>query len=197
MSGFVVLEGIDGCGKSSVARLVAKRLGTKAMLTREPTDSWIGRAVRRGDKHKVSPYTDALLFMADRAQHTEEISRLLERRKTVVCDRYYHSTVAYQTAYLDDVFEGDAFRWLLDTNLKISIHPDLTVFLVIPPELGLRRIKGRSKLSRFERLAFLREVHKNYLRLAQLDPTIVKLDGTKDLESVVGEVLKLIKERKI
>jgi len=197
MSGFVVLEGIDGCGKSSVARLVAKRLGTKAVLTREPTDSWIGRAVRKGDKHKVSPYTDALLFMADRAQHTEEISRLLARRKTVVCDRYYHSTVAYQTAYLDDVFEGDAFRWLLDTNLKISIHPDLTVFLDIPPELGLRRIKGRSKLSRFERLAFLREVHKNYLRLAQLDPTIVKLDGTKDLESVVGEVLKLIKERKI
>ena len=97
MSGFVVLEGIDGCGKSSVARLVAKRLGTKAVLTREPTDSWIGRAVRRGDKHKVSPYTDALLFMADRAQHTEEISRLLERRKTVVCDRYYHSTVAYHS----------------------------------------------------------------------------------------------------
>lgn len=48
MSGFVVLEGIDGCGKSSVARLVAKRLGTRAVLTREPTDSWIGRAVRRG-----------------------------------------------------------------------------------------------------------------------------------------------------
>ena len=71
------------------------------------------------------------------------------------------------------------------------------MFLVIPPELGLRRIKGRSKLSRFERLAFLKEVHKNYLRLAQLDQTIVKLDGTKDLESVVGEVLKLIKQRKI
>lgn len=197
MSGFVVLEGIDGSGKSSVARLVAKRLGTKAVLTREPTDSWLGRAVRRGDNRQISPYTDALLFMADRAEHTEEIARLVKRNKTVICDRYYHSTVAYQAAFLEDVFDGDAFRWLLDANLKISIHPDLTVLLVIPPELALRRIERRSKLSRFERLAFLKEVHKNYLRLAKHDPTIVKLDGTKDLASVVEEVLKLIKERKI
>lgn len=197
MGGFVVIEGIDGCGKSSVARLLVKRLGSRAVLTREPTESWIGQAVRRGDRHKISPYIDALLFMADRAQHTEQVAEWLARRKTVVCDRYYHSTVAYQTACLEGIFEGDAFKWLLEANLRISIHPDLTVFLTIPPELGLQRIRTRSELSRFERLSFLRKVQKNYIRLAELDKTIVKVDGAKDLQSVTNEVLSLVKERKI
>jgi len=197
MSGFIVIEGIDGCGKSSVARLVADRLGKRAVLTREPTDSWIGRAVRRGEDKPISPYTDALLFMADRAQHTLEIQGLLKKGKVVVSDRYYHSTVAYQAAYLKDVFEGDAFKWLLDSNLKISIHPDLTVLLVIPPELGLQRIKSRAKLTRFEKLDFLMQVHANYQKLARLDRSIAKVDATQSLGDVVTEVLCLARGRNL
>lgn len=197
MSGFVVLEGIDGCGKSSVAKLLVERIGKRAVFTREPTDSWIGRAVREGDKRELSHYVDALLFMADRAQHTQEISKLLRRGKLVISDRYYHSTVAYQAVCLKGVFKGDAFRWLLEANLKISLEPDLTVILDIPPELGLKRIKGRSKLSRFERLAFLRQVRANYLKLARLDKTIVRIDASEDLESVTDAVLELVKERNL
>jgi len=197
MARFVVLEGIDGCGKSSVSRELARRLGKGAVLTREPTDSWIGRAVRRGDRKRVSPYTDALLFMADRSQHTMEIADMLKKGRTVICDRYYHSTVAYQAAYLKDAFRGDAFGWLLEANQRISIHPDLTILLVIPPELGLERIKGRTRLSRFERLGFLREVHRNYLRLARLDHSIVKVDATRDLDSVVADALRLVRQRNI
>jgi dTMP kinase len=197
MTGFVVLEGIDGCGKSSVSKLLVERLGKRAVLTREPTDSWLGRAARRGDKERLSPYTDALLFMADRAQHTLEIKDLLRKRRTVVSDRYYHSTVAYQAAYLEDVFEGDAFEWLLDANLRLSLHPDLTILLVIPPELGLVRIKGRAELSRFERIGFLRKVHKNYLKLARRDRSIVKVDASRELEPVVDEVLKLVDRAKL
>lgn len=197
MAGFVVIEGIDGCGKSTVARRVARALGERAIFTREPTNSWIGRAVRKGSQKGISPYTDALLFMADRAQHTERIASWLAGHKIVVCDRYYHSTVAYQAASLKGTFEGDAFTWLLEANLKISLHPDLTVLLVIPPELSLERIKGRSSYSRFEKLEFLRQVHRNYLRLARLDGSITKLDATKDLDSVVREVLSLIREAKL
>jgi len=197
MAGFVVFEGIDGCGKSSVSKLVAKRLGPKAVLTREPTDSFLGKAVRKGDTKKISPYADALLFMADRALHTQEISKLITKGKTVVSDRYYHSTVAYQAAALEGVFEGDAFKWLLDANLRISIHPDLTVLLTIPPELGLERIRNRRKLSRWEKLGFLRKVDRNYLRLASIDEDIVKIDAAKDLDSVVDEALSLIRRRKL
>ncbi|MBN1676974.1 MAG: dTMP kinase [Candidatus Thermoplasmatota archaeon] len=197
MAGFVVVEGIDGCGKSSVASRVARGLGKRAVLTREPTDTWMGKAVREGEGRETSPYVDALLFMADRAQHTEKIASWLAKGKLVVCDRYYHSTVAYQAANLKDVFEGDPFKWLLEANLRISIHPDLTVLLVIPPKLSLERIRGRTSYSRFERLEFLREVHRNYLRLARSDRSIVKIDATKDLDTVVESVIGLIRKRKL
>jgi dTMP kinase len=197
MTGFVVIEGIDGCGKSSVAKSVVQRLGKRAVLTREPTDSWIGRAVKKGSKKPVSPYTDALLFMADRVLHTQNISRVLEKKKLVVSDRYYHSTVAYQAACLRDVFKGDAFKWLLEANLRISIHPDLTILLVIPPDVALKRVGRRGRLSRFEKIEFLRKVHNNYLRLARIDKSIVKVDASQDLGTVVDEVLGLISRRKL
>lgn len=197
MAGFVVIEGIDGCGKSTVARLISDRIGKRAVLTREPTDSWIGKAVKEGDRRQVSPYTDALLFMADRAQHTSEIKKLLAAGKLVISDRYYHSTVAYQAANLEKVFPGDAFRWLLDANLKISIHPNLTVLLVVSPEVGLKRVGRRGKLSRFEKLGFLNKVHRNYLKLARIDKSIVKVDASMDLGTVVDEVLRLVSKRKL
>jgi dTMP kinase len=197
MSGFIAIEGIDGCGKSTVAGLVVERIGRRAVLTREPTQSWIGKAVHLGDRSSISPFTDALLFMADRAQHTEEIDSLVEKGKLVVSDRYYHSTVAYQAANLRDVFPGDAFKWLLEANLKFSRRPDITVLLTIPPELGLKRVARRGRISRFERLSFLKRVQGNYLRLARMDDSIVKVDATQDLETVVGQVMRLIRERKI
>lgn len=197
MTGFVVIEGIDGCGKSSVAKLVVKRIGRRAVLTREPTDSWMGRAVRRGDKHPISPYTDALLFMADRVVHTERIVELLRKRKLVISDRYYHSTVAYQAANLRKQFKGDSFKWLLEANLRISLHPDLTILLVIPPEAALKRVGRRGKLSRFEKLGFLKKVHNNYLKLARLDRSIVKVDASLDLKTVVDEVIDEISRRKL
>jgi len=197
MSPFIVLEGVDGCGKSTAAKSLVRRLGGRAVLTREPTDSWIGRAVKRPEEEEVSPYRDALLFMADRAQHTIEISRMVARGKMVVSDRYYHSTVAYQTAYLRRRKQGDMFDWLLDANLRISVNPDLTFLLDIPPEVGLKRISGRKESSRFERLSFLREVRSNYLRLAKLDESIIVIDGDRSTESVLEEMLHHIEEKKI
>ncbi len=197
MAGFVVVEGIDGCGKSSVTKALARMLGDRAVLTREPTNSWIGRAVRKGTDQKISPYTDALLFMADRSIHTQDIDRKVSKGKLVISDRYYHSTIAYQAAFLEKVFKGDAFKWLLEANLRISRHPDLTILLDIPPELGLERIRARRALSRFEKLGFLRKVRANYLKLARLDRSIVRIDARKPLEEVVEEAFELIRGRKL
>lgn len=197
MSGLVVLEGIDGSGKSTVAKTLAQRIGDRAVLTREPTDSWIGRAVKHGDGKEVSPYTDALLFMADRAQHTLEMADLMKRGALVVCDRYYHSTVAYQSASLRRKGLGDNFAWLLDANTRISLKPDLTILLVLPPDRMPERISDRAETSRFERLDFLKEVAQNYERLAGSDRTIMKIDATMPLEQVVEQVLAAVKERNI
>ncbi|MEM4233412.1 MAG: dTMP kinase [Thermoplasmata archaeon] len=195
MKGFVVIEGIDGCGKSSVARRVAARLGRDVILTREPTNSWLGKAVRRGDASDVSPFADALLFMADRALHTHDICRLIVDGWLVISDRYYHSTVAYQAANLKRVFKGDVFAWLLESNRRISLTPDLTVLLTVPAEVGLRRVSSRGTYSRFEKLAFLEEVARNYERLAVVDRSVVKVDATKSLDEVAEEVLSLIRAK--
>ena len=197
MAGLIVLEGIDGCGKSTVAKAAAERLGERAVLTREPTDSWIGRAVKEGDGSEMSPYTDALLFMADRAQHTLEMAELVRRGRLVVCDRYYHSTVAYQTASLRRRGLGDNFDWLLDANTRISLRPDVTFLLVLPPERMPERISDRGERSRFEKLDFLREVAQNYERLAAVDKTIVRLDATAPVDDVVLKVIEAVKERKL
>lgn len=197
MARFIVVEGIDGCGKSSVAAKVAEGLGDNAVLTREPTDSWIGKAVREGEKGDVSPYLDALLFMADRAQHTLEIAKQLADGKTVVCDRYYHSTVAYQTAHLRLCSLGDNFHWLLEANMRISIHPDITFLLVVDPETAFKRIGGRGWTSRFEQADFLRDVQDNYRRLARSDDSMVQIDAEAPLEKVVEEVMRAIERSKI
>jgi dTMP kinase len=197
MAGFVVIEGIDGCGKSTVSRAVADSYGPRAVLTREPTDSWIGKAVREGDSGEVSPYLDALLFMADRANHTLEIAEHLRNGKVVVCDRYYHSTVAYQTAYLRRKSLGDNFDWLLEANTRISVHPDITFLLTVDPGEALGRIDGRGEFSRFERVDFLQEVQQNYLRLAGLDQTIVQIESSRPLDRVVEEILGILGERKL
>lgn len=197
MARFIVIEGIDGCGKSSVAAKVVESLGDDVVLTREPTDSWIGKAVREGAKGDVSPYLDALLFMADRSQHTLEIAKLIEDGKTVVCDRYYHSTVAYQTAHLRLCSLGDNFHWLLDANMRISIHPDITFLLVVNPETAFHRIGGRGWTSRFEQMDFLRDVQDNYRRLACSDESIVQIDADAPLEEVVEEVLSTIERSKV
>ncbi|MDH3365678.1 MAG: dTMP kinase [Thermoplasmata archaeon] len=197
MAQFIVVEGIDGCGKSTAAKALTERLGENVVLTREPTDSWIGTAVRSGDKQCSSPYLDALLFMADRAQHTLEIENWMDNGKIVVCDRYYHSTVAYQTAYLKRMSLGDHFDWLLDANIRISIHPDLTFLLRLNPELALERAGGRGDLSRFENLEFLKDVHENYQRLARLDNSIVQIDADRSPNDIAESLIGIIRERKL
>lgn len=197
MAGLIVLEGIDGCGKSTVAKAVADMLGPKAVLTREPTDSWIGKAVRKGEEKEISPYTDALLFMADRAQHTLEMSGLIAKGKTVVTDRYYHSTVAYQTASLRRRSLGDNFGWLLEANMRISIRPDVTFVLIVDPETAIERVGRRSELSRFEKLDFLKEVQRNYKRLARTQKDMVLIDADRSLAEVTDDVTARVKERKV
>lgn len=189
MAGLVVLEGIDGCGKSTAAAEVARRIGERAILTTEPTDSWLGKAVRQGQGSELSPYIDALLFMADRAQHVDEMVRHIKQGKLVICDRYYHSTVAYQTVSLGRKGLGDSFDWLLDSNTRISIAPDVTFLFDLAPELALERISDRSEKSRFEKMEFLKEVRENYLRLAERDKSIVKIDATRKSEDIVSDIL--------
>lgn len=196
MSGiFVVIEGIDGAGKSTVCRSVADLLASRGFdvaTTSEPTHEGIGAFIRSGAAGRISQRTEALLFVADRNDHTERIMRDVGDGKVVVCDRYFASTVAYQSAKLDgDSTDED---WLIGINSSFTDRPDVTILLDIDPERGMSRVDGRGEgVSKFENLAFLRQVRDNYLRLAERFGFHV-VDASASREEVLVRVMSIIDE---
>jgi dTMP kinase len=194
MSGaFIVFEGADGAGKSSLCRRIADSLsekGVPVVLTAEPTHEGIGRFIRSGDAGDISQRTEALLFVADRNDHTERIRELVSEGKVVLCDRYFASTVAYQSAKLD----GDASDrdWLIGINRQFIDEPDATLLLDIDPEVGMGRVGTRGEeISKFERLDFQNQVRANYLRLAEEFGFSV-IDASQTQDDVYAEAMEII-----
>jgi len=193
---FIVFEGIDGTGKSTVARLVAERLkedGKDCILTMEPSDSWIGDAVRRANENGTDDLAEALLFMADRAEHTKQIENMVSEGKWVVCDRYYASTLAYQTATLGNRLE-EPMQWLWNINQKIIRIPDVTYYFVLEVEQALERMSDRPGRSKFEKLDFLKQVDENYRKVESMDPSFHRVDAEPPLEEVLTYVLEHIRK---
>jgi dTMP kinase len=196
---FLVLEGIDGSGKSLQSKLLfdfLKRNGFDAVLTNEPTNGEIGTLLQNKYLKKVDlPLVDAFLFCADREEHLKStIIPALNQGKIVISDRYYHSTLAYQQA------QGLELKWLLELN-KNFIKPDLTIILDVEPKTAIERIeidKDRKIEDRkkFEKLEFLKKVRKNFLDLPKIlkDEKIVVIDGNEEKEKVFKAILNEIKK---
>lgn len=171
---FVVFEGGDGTGKSTQQRLLSVTLaahGVDHLMTFEPGDSWLGRQVRElvlsPDSGDITPRAEALLYIADKAQHVAEVVEpALASGAVVVCDRYVDSTLAYQGAgRVLDVSEVESIaRWATG-----DLRPDLTVVLDLEPESGLATI---DHLDRIEAAGadLHRRVRQGFLALAARDP---------------------------
>jgi len=187
---FIVFEGIDGSGKSSCMDAVAAELGKdrEVISTAEPTKGEIGMLLRTS--RDITPDEEALLFTADRALHTREIREWVKEGKTVLCDRYYASTIAYQSADLNGR-RADA-AWLEEMNDRITTEPDMTFLFDIDPNAGMLRVESRGAKSKFERIEYLAEVRKNYLRIAE-ERNFVIIDASRSKEEVLGEVLRHIR----
>ena len=199
-SGFITFEGIDGCGKSTVASTIAQRLkeqGKNVELTLEPTRTWLGEAVRRSYKEPIHPYTEAFLFLADRATHTDWIKEKMSQGNIVISDRYSDSTVAYQAALFHQKLGGsmpEYVKWLQEVSQPVIITPDLTILLDIEPEGSLGRLTSRAEMEKFETLENLKLVRENYLAIAKDSPQIKIIDSSKGLEEVTEEAWKIIQE---
>ena len=191
----LALEGIDGCGKSTQAELLAAALrarGLEVVLTCEPTDSPLGRQIReyfQGSERYLSPKEELNLFMADRREHVAEvIDPALAEGKIVITDRYYYSSVAYQGA-----LGLDPDR-ILAQNEVMAVRPDLTIILTLPVAQALARISGPPQRPRqvSDDPAYLERVAAIYAGLQR--PHLRHLDASVPPEAVHATLVSLILE---
>lgn len=195
MKQFVTFEGIDGSGKSTIAHHVYEQLkkqGYPVVLTAEPTDSKVGQFVHECIRKQSDPFVTSFTFLADRILHCKEISQWLTKGTIVLCDRYAESTYAYQAAQLEGVIKNP-LKWLQDLSKDRILIPDRTFLFVIDPETSLARIQHRGELVPFERVAFLKKVQANYLKVSK-GKRFVHLDATQTIETLVDRCCRDILE---
>jgi len=186
----ITIEGIDGCGKSTLIEGLKEELtDLQPIFTREPGSTWIGDQVRRGVAEEIDPIAEALLFVADHAAHLREIVRpALEKNKLVISDRYSDSRYAYQTVTLGGVLP-DAAAWIRGIHDDWTIIPDRTYLLTIPIEEALKRLNEKKNREHFERESTLVQVQAEYLNLASQDPgRFVVIDAMQKKEKIVSFV---------
>jgi dTMP kinase len=202
MSTLITFEGIEGCGKTTQARLLVESLrksGLDVLAVREPGGSDIAEKIRTllldPANTATDPLTELLLYEAARAQLVAEVIRpALDRGAIVVCDRFYDSTTAYQGA-------GRGLRNIDFSTLNRlatgGLIPDLTLFIDVPVDLGLKRAKNRAEGDRIERepAEFHNRVRQGFIVIAAAEPNRVRrLDGERNVEAIAEEVLDLARE---
>jgi len=198
---FITLEGIDGCGKTTQARLLTewlRKAGHCVRLTREPGGTATGEEIRRlvlAPEHTLPAEAELFLYLADRAVHVTEVVRpALSRGCIVVCERYTDSTLAYQG--YGRGLDLDLLRRLNAMATQDTV-PDLTLVLVLAPTHA--RLDGE-RLDRLESEGpgFRQRVAEGFRELAQSEPDRVKLvDGRSSVQvvqaAVVAEVEALLR----
>ncbi|AEK72666.1 thymidylate kinase [Thermococcus sp. 4557] len=200
MGAFIVIEGIDGAGKSTQAKLLAEwfeEKGHEVVLTKEPTDTAFGKLIRKlvltGGKEgiidgaRISHEAEALLFAADRAEHVSKLIKpSVEAGKIVISDRYFYSSLAYQWA------RGLDLEWLIDLN-RFAVRPDLVILLDLPVKESMKRINGRSIKTEFDKIVELqKKVRENYLKLAERFPEMRIVNALASVEDIHNDIVALV-----
>jgi dTMP kinase len=201
---FITFEGIEAAGKSTLIAAVNDVLrsrGENVLVTREPGGTSFGDRIRQiwldPANAGIDPLAEALLVNALRAQHVAEVIVPAARAgTTILCDRFFDATIAYQ-----GFGRGLDIEMLLELSLLATnrIAPDLTLLLDIPAEISLARARSRGNLDRFERedAAFHDRVRQGYLELARrFGHRFVLLDGTLPPERLKAAALAAIDARR-
>ncbi|MBT1065026.1 dTMP kinase [Bowmanella sp. Y26] len=197
MSGkFIVIEGLEGAGKSSAIAIVKtciEQAGHSLVCTREPGGTPMAEAIRECVKQdwqeKVTIEAELLLMYAARVQLLENVIKpALQQGQWVLGDRHDLSSQAYQGGGRE--IPDDMLASLRAISLK-GFKPDLTLYLDVEPEVGLARARGRGELDRIEQsgLAFFTRTRDRYLQLAAKDSSIKVIDAMQDMPAVHGQIL--------
>ncbi len=185
---FICIEGLDGCGKTTQAKLLAKKLrkSHNAVYTAEPSHGKIGAYIRKSylySEKRLSIVLEALLFAADRIEHLEnEVIPALNEGCLVISDRYVFSSLAYQGA------AGLSLDWIEKIN-EHALKPDLAVFIDVDLETVMDRLK--SKKSVMENIETLRKVRDVYLQFVATSE-LVKIDGNHGKSEVAKALADVV-----
>ncbi len=181
---FICIEGLDGSGKTTQAKLLTKKLcedGLNVVFTAEPSQGRIGKFIRKRlfEEKRMPVSVEALLFAADRIEHVEnEVNPELMQGKIVVSDRYVYSSLAYQGS------AGLSLDWIEQVNSN-ALKPDLSIFIDVAPEVVLERLKRKkSVMEILETQKKVRDIYLRYVENGQLR----LIDGSKGKKEV-SEVL--------
>jgi len=195
---FITFEGGEGAGKTTLIQKVHAHLlqqNRPILLTRAPGGTMTGELIRHlllhHDEKDISSRTELFLFLADRAQHVQEIILpALQSGKIVLCDRFNDSTIAYQGGA-----RGFDPEWVEKLSLFATqdLSPTLTLYLDIDPREGLKRVNRTKDRIEKEDLAFHETIRASYLAIAKRDPKRFHvLDGSKAPEAVFEEALGIL-----
>ena len=201
---FVSFEGIEGCGKTTQIALLSDYLKQQSIphtITREPGGTAVGEGIRKilldSETIHLTAASELLLFFASRSQNIQEkIKPALERGEMVICDRYYHASLAYQ-GYGRGI-PLDFIRKLTDLVVA-DFRPDMTLLLDIEPEVGLARARARNhgkaeNEGRFEQedIDFYSKIRDGYLELASEDERMQLIYADRPVESVHRHILQVL-----
>jgi len=184
---FICIEGLDGCGKTTQTKLLARKLrnGYNAFYTAEPSHGKIGTFIRKrclyGEK-RLSSVTEALLFAADRLEHVEnEVLPALQQGRLVISDRYVYSSLAYQGA------AGLNLDWIEKINAH-ALRADFAIFIDVDPQIVMRRLKRtRSVMENLETQQKVREIYLKFVEKGDL----FRIDGNKPKSEVAAKLFRV------
>jgi dTMP kinase len=194
---FIVLEGVDGSGKSTQARLLAEWLqgqGVPTVLTYEPGGTPLGvqlRGMLLNSPVACAPRAELLMMLAARAQHVAEVIRpALHEGQVVISDRFSLSSLAYQGCGrgipLEEIRVADAVA-------RDGVQPDATLLIDLSLDDALARIGERQDRFEGEGRVFLQRIVEGYRRLASGDPSIVRIEGAAPLATVQAQILQVVR----
>ena len=199
---FITFEGIEGCGKTTQAKLLYQWLidrGKETILTREPGGTPSAEELRefilREREEDFPPFSELCLYIAARGFHVENLIRpALKEGSFVICDRFSDSTLAYQGfgRGLDvDLIEK------MNEEATGGLKPNLTFLIDLPVEVAFERLKGKKKdRLEMESLEFHRKVREGFLKIAEKEKDrVVVIDGRKSVDEIFNEVVKEVQRR--
>lgn len=197
---FIVFEGIDGSGKSTQLKMLAETLrenGIKCAETLEPTFGTVGAVLHDvlSGKINADPKVIAALFVADRLDHLTNaengVLKMLAEGTTVICDRYYFSSYAYQSVEVPA-------EWVIEANKLASetLRPDCTLFIDVSPKVAMERISSNRETAELyeteERLTAVREGYFKAFERMKNEEKIEIFDGDKQVSEIAEDIKNFV-----